>query len=189
MKIVTILGSPRKKGNTEALLSALETSIAGEHTVVRFNIPVRAVNGCIGCAACQKNHNEPGCVINDEISTIIDAICQADCVVYTSPLYVWSFSSQIKALLDRHCCLAKWINDKKVSLIKNKPVLFLSTCYENAESDGDLILEIFKREMNYLDCQVAGYYVAGDCTGKGELQPKDVAEARKLGAVINSLAL
>ncbi len=45
MKIVTILGSPRQRGNTAAVLQAFETLVAPQHQVERINITdYRVVN-------------------------------------------------------------------------------------------------------------------------------------------------
>ena len=65
MKILTILGSPRRKGNTAAVLAKFEEMAKGEHSVDRINIVDYDVRGCLGCdfvlqkpgrlrAACKK---------------------------------------------------------------------------------------------------------------------------------------
>ena len=57
---------------------------------------------------CQGNLDEPGCVQKDDAIAIIDRLLAADVIIYATPLYVWDFSSQMKALLDRQYCLTKW---------------------------------------------------------------------------------
>ena len=49
MKIVTILGSPRKKGNTAKVLSMFEYKVQKDHEIERINITQDEVGGCIGC--------------------------------------------------------------------------------------------------------------------------------------------
>jgi multimeric flavodoxin WrbA len=75
------------------------------HEVDRINIIDREVKGCLGCGTCQNKADEPGCVQKDDAVSIFENMMSADAVVYASPLYCWDFSSQMKALIDRHFCL------------------------------------------------------------------------------------
>ena len=45
MKIITILGSPRKKGNTAKVLSMFEDNVEKNHQVERINITQYKVGG------------------------------------------------------------------------------------------------------------------------------------------------
>ena len=61
MKIITILGSPKKKGNTATVLSMFEDKVGKNHEVERININQYNVGGCLGCYKCQERKGEPGC--------------------------------------------------------------------------------------------------------------------------------
>jgi len=54
MKIITILGSPRKKGNTAKVLSMFEGKVEKNHEVERVNITQYKVGGCLGCYKCKE---------------------------------------------------------------------------------------------------------------------------------------
>ncbi|OQY43177.1 MAG: NADPH-dependent FMN reductase, partial [Desulfobacteraceae bacterium 4572_87] len=105
MKILTLLGSPKISGNTATVLSMFEENVKTEHEVERIHITQHKVGGCLGCMKCQAKKDAPGCVQKDDALTIFDKMIHADAIVYASPLYCWSFSSQIKPLIDRHVCL------------------------------------------------------------------------------------
>ena len=60
MKIITILGSPRKKGNTAQVLSMFEDKIEKNHEVERINITQYKVGGCLECLKCKEKKSEPG---------------------------------------------------------------------------------------------------------------------------------
>ena len=66
MKITTILGSPKKKGNTNAVLEQFEKIMEKDHTINRINIKDKTVNGCLGCGACRKKPDQIGCVQKDD---------------------------------------------------------------------------------------------------------------------------
>jgi len=55
MKVTTILGSPRKKGNTAKVLSWFEDEMKAQgHEIDRINMADSEVKGCLGCGSCQK---------------------------------------------------------------------------------------------------------------------------------------
>jgi len=170
MIITTILGSPRKRGNTAAVLTAFEEFISKHHEVNRLNIARKSINGCLGCEACQRVAEVPGCVQKDEINKMLETIFCSDMVVYACPVYVWDFTAQMKALIDRHFCFVKWKQVAKVrSLIHGKPTMLLATCGGSADENADLIQEIFKRQMAYLQCHIVGCYIVPNSTTPAEL--------------------
>jgi multimeric flavodoxin WrbA len=153
MKITTILGSPKKKGNTAAALAVFETLVSGEHQVERFNMADVEVRGCKGCDACKKNPDEPACIQKDDAEAILRSILEADAVVYASPLYCWSFPAELKALLDRHYCLVHgYGTDDYRSLMAGKSAALLVTCAGPVENNADLIQKTFERMGGYLQC-------------------------------------
>jgi multimeric flavodoxin WrbA len=70
MKIITILGSPRAKGNTAKVLSMFEDNVGAKHDIERINIARYKVGGCLGCYKCKEIKDEPGCVQKDDALTI-----------------------------------------------------------------------------------------------------------------------
>ncbi len=170
MKVMTILGSPKKKGNTAAALDMFEEVIAKDHEVDRVNISDCDVNGCLGCYACQRKPNEPGCIQKDDAGQILERIMDADAVIYATPLYGWSFSAQTKALLDRHICLVSdYGTPDQGSLIAGKKVGLLVTCGGPVENNADLIQGIFDRMVGFFQGDIAGKYVVPFCTTPKEM--------------------
>ena len=165
MKIITLFGSPRKKGNTATVLSMLEEELENNHEVERISITQYKVGGCIGCFKCKENLSEPGCVQKDDALTIFEKMIQADAIVYASPLYCWSFTSQLKPLIDRHFCLAKNEGTPDyISLISGKPVALLVTCAGPIEGNCDAIQSIFSGLTDYLQLSRKGHFILPFCT-------------------------
>ncbi len=164
MKILTIMGSPRRKGNTSAVLSAFERLAAENHVIEHVDVVTQNIKGCIGCDNCQKDAYHPACIQKDDLNNLLQKVIAADVVVYAAPVYVWDFPAQMKALIDRHYCLLKWKGDQGKSLVENKKTLLMVTCGGDGENNADLIRQIFEREMNYLHCQICGEFVVPNCT-------------------------
>ena len=165
MNIVTILGSPKKSGNTAKVLSMFEEKVGTAHTVERIHITQHNVGGCLGCYKCHEKKDEPGCVQKDDALGIFEKMIKADAIVYASPLYCWSFSSQIKPLIDRHVCLVSdYGTPEHDSLISGKPVALLVTCAGPIEENCDAIQGIFAGITAYGKVASKGSFILPFCT-------------------------
>src|SRR5574338_131208 len=164
MNILTIFGSPSKRGHTHSVLRQFEALAARQHAVERITVVERNVRGCLGCQRCQKVFDRPGCSQKDDFQSIVDRLLAADLLIYASPLYCWDFTAQMKALIDRHYCLMKWNSQPYFSLMRGKRAALLITCGDAIEENADTVQTIFKRQMDCLETTVAGAYILPHCT-------------------------
>ncbi len=160
MKVITILGSPKKNGKTAQALDLLEGNlIAKGHEVERIPVTDYQINGCIGCFSCFRKKEEPGCIQKDDAMFVFERMMQSDVIVYASPIYSFDFTAQMKPLIDRHLCLTiDFGQPLQTSLIANKRVALLLTCGGPADV-ADLTQESFRRSMKLLHGSVIGNYV------------------------------
>lgn len=166
MKVNTLLGGPRKRGNTAKALGWLEEELKSQgHEVDRINIVDFEVKGCLGCGKCLEVTDQPGCVQKDDAVEIFSHMMRADAVVYASPLYCWGFASQMKALVDRHFCLVKGYGTPDYnSFVEGKPSTLLVTCAGPVENNADIIQVLFDRLNDYGKSKVVGKYIVPFCT-------------------------
>ena len=100
-KIVILNGSPRKTGNTSALVKAFtEGAESAGNTVTEFFLDKMDIHGCKGCFGGHSSQKCP-CVQKDDMSQIYPAVKDCDVVVLASPLYYWTMSGQLRTALDR----------------------------------------------------------------------------------------
>ena len=187
MKVATLMGSPRKKGNTASVLESFEDLLRESgHEVDRINIVDYRVKGCVGCQSCQrKASDELWCKQEDDAVKIFDRLVAADAVVYASPLYTYSFPAQMKALIDRQNCLVKYGGaDGGIAWLKGKRTALLVTCGGVAEENADLIQTAFERESRYQQMVVVGTYVVAECTTPDELGDKAIDTAKRMATDI-----
>ncbi|MDO5851419.1 MAG: flavodoxin family protein [Methanobacteriaceae archaeon] len=98
-KVIGIVGSPRKGGNTEFLLNTALNSAKKEGVDVKliclsdFNI-----NSCVACNKCKTTGE---CSINDDMTVILNEIKNADGLIVGSPVYFGTMTSQTKMFIDR----------------------------------------------------------------------------------------
>ena len=104
-KILVISGGGRPNGNTAQLVHEFMKGAADAgHRTELLSLNRIRVNGCTGCNACR--YGKP-CVQNDDFAAIVPKIKEADLIVFASPLYFWTISSKIKALIERFYCIAE----------------------------------------------------------------------------------
>jgi len=99
MKLLGIVCSPRKKGNTEVLVKLVLDSAQkhGAETEI-INICDYDIAPCDGCESCEKTGK---CKINDDMQTIYAKFLKSDAIVVGSPVYYWGVTAQAKAMIDR----------------------------------------------------------------------------------------
>jgi multimeric flavodoxin WrbA len=102
MKVVAFNGSPRKDGNTNALLrhalSALEE--AGIETEL-IQLAGTRLQGCRACRGCFRNKDQRCVVRDDVLNDCVQAMIAADGILLGSPTYFADLTAEMKALIDR----------------------------------------------------------------------------------------
>ncbi|MFC1942311.1 flavodoxin family protein [Chloroflexota bacterium] len=99
MKVLGIVGSPRKGGNTEILVEEVLASAreAGAETEI-FLVADKTINGCDGCGSCFKTGM---CKIKDDMQQLYPRMEAADAIILGSPVYFHDVTAQAKAIIDR----------------------------------------------------------------------------------------
>ena len=119
MKILVITGSPRKNGNTFAMVNSFVKAAESKgHEVIRFDAAMMNIGGCHACMTCFKSGK--ACSFDDDFNIIAPHILDADAIVYAMPVYWYSIPAQIKGVIDRifsFCVAEKPIAGKKMGLI------------------------------------------------------------------------
>lgn len=160
-KIVVITGSPRKNGNsfamTEAFINAAE---AKGHSVTRFDAAFKKVGGCHACETCYKTGK--ACSFDDDFNELAPAILEADAVVFTTPVYWYSFPAQIKAVIDKLCALC--VGGKDVA---GKECALITCCEEEDMSVMGGVRVPYERTAALLKWKTVGEVLVPGCCSSG----------------------
>ncbi len=118
-KIVVITGSPRKNGNSFAMTEAFVKAAEAEGCeVTRFDAAFMKLGGCHACETCFSKGK--ACSFDDDFNKIAPYIGEADGIVFSTPVYWYSYPAQIKCVIDKiysFCVAGKAVADKKCALI------------------------------------------------------------------------
>ncbi len=190
MQVVTYMGSPRKSGNTNAVLTWTEEELERlGHEVERVNIVDHEVRGCISCYKCQDVADEPGCVFKDEDDG--DALWKkaiaSDLILLATPLYCWGFTSQLKALVDRAFALVKNYGPvEKKSLLDGRRLALLVTAMGPVKGNADLLKPVLDSFAGYTRTKTAGFLAIPGCTAPAALGREEREAALEFARRITS---
>jgi multimeric flavodoxin WrbA len=184
MRVLGIVGSPRKNGNTEILMREVLSAAqnAGCETEM-FLMSEKQVAPCDACGACFKVGS---CVVKDDMQELYAMMERAQAIIFGSPVYFGSVSAQMKAVMDRMFALLQRRS------LKDKIAGAIVVTRRVGAIQSRSLLNSF--------CIAQGMLVAGGAIGYGR-EPGDVLtgvgggidmsavdEARLLGANVVRLA-
>lgn len=99
MKVLLLNGSPRKEGNTFAVLREMEKTFNAEGVQTELiHVGNQNVHGCLACGKCGELGK---CVLDDLVNEVAAKLSEADGLVIGSPVYYASPAGTLMAFLDR----------------------------------------------------------------------------------------
>ena len=148
MDICILMGSPRQKSNTAALLEPFTDEL--RKSGISFDIlqlKSMELKPCTACRACQKSWESFGCVQKDGLYEIFEKIMECRMIVLASPIYSWYCTPQMKIVLDRLVYGMNKIYGEKAGprLWQGRQLSLITTCGYPPEKGADLWEEGMKR--------------------------------------------
>ena len=170
-KIVILNGSPRRKGNTSALVRAFtEGAESAGHTVTEFFLDEMIIHGCMGCFGGHSGKDSP-CVQKDDMDKVYPAVKESDVIILATPLYYWNMSGQIRTAVDRLFALEE--GDGNLLRGQGRASALLMVAEGHGFED---VLLYYDHLMEHLRWKNLGHILAGgngdigDIEGKPELE-------------------
>ena len=180
IKILALLGSPRKKGNSTTLAEQIiQGAESAGATVERVFLHGQQISPCRACYACRQPRSK-GCAIDDDMQPIYKKLVDSDAWVIASPVYWFTMSAQTKLFMDRCFALLAY----KKNVFKGKRIA-IAMSYADADpfSSGCVnALRAFQDAFNYTGSTIVGM-VYGSADKPGEIKSNKVLmkQAEELG--------
>ncbi|HAB00090.1 MAG TPA: NADPH-dependent FMN reductase [Ruminococcaceae bacterium] len=174
MKVLVVETSLRKNSNSDRLAEAFARGAAETGAEVEtVSLKDKKIGFCIGCLSCQ---NTGKCVLKDDMAELNRKLHDCDAVAFSTPIYYYEMSGQMKTFLDR-------ANPLYGTDYRFQKVYLLATATDDAETTPDRALtgldgwvECFERAT------LAGSVFVGGVTDPGEIDGNDgLSEAYALG--------
>jgi multimeric flavodoxin WrbA len=142
MKVLALIGSPRKGSNTDILVDKIlegcreKGFIAEKLYLYDFNI-----SACTDCRLCKSDNHE--CSIKDDMQKIYPKMEKADIIVFGTPVYWYGPTGKMKLLIDR---MRPFIASRKM---QGKRAVLVAPSEEGPKACKAL-LEMFQMSFEYL---------------------------------------
>ena len=187
IKILGIVGSKRKNGNTSILIQKAleEAKQAGAQTELLF-LSDYQYSDCTGCEGCAKDFQ---CVIEDGMQQIYPKILEADALILGSPTYFYNLTALMKAFIDRLYCYEIFDkDDRSVWMPLNealgmKYALVIAICEQQSTEDLGFTDQAMSKPLEALGYRVTDSLKILHAFDKGDVlsQPETLDMVKEAG--------
>lgn len=178
LRALAIVGSPRKGGNTEILVSKIaDGAHAGGADVEVLRLGDLEVRECDGCHACWRGRP---CSKDDDMRQVYPKIAASDAIVFATPVYWYGPTALMKAFVDRFVYFNCEDNRPQV---RGKRAAVAIVLEEECEATWTPVVEFFASSLAYLEMNLAETIVVPGVGPKGAIRnkPQRLEEAQRLG--------
>lgn len=177
MKVLALIGSPRKGSNTDTLVDKfLEGSLSKGHNTEKVYLYDYEISPCVDCRKCKKD--DCVCAISDGMEELYGKMNEADLIVFGTPNYWYGPSGKMKLMIDR---MRPYVASKK---LEGKKAVVVTPA-KNGPKVCEAMVEMFRLSFKYLGMEFVGKILA-TAYERGEIKDneKELLKAYDLGASI-----
>jgi multimeric flavodoxin WrbA len=175
MNILALIGSPRKKSNTDTLVDRVLAGAASRgHAAEKVYLYGLEIGPCLDCRKCKKGGLV--CPIPDGMAELYPRLEAADLIVFGTPNYWYGPTAKMKLFIDR---LRPFIANGK---LKGKQAAVVVPAAEGPSACGPM-LTMFEMSFEYIGVDLVGRIVV-KAYERGEIKdhPDELDRAFELGA-------
>jgi multimeric flavodoxin WrbA len=177
-KVLGIVGSPRRNGNTHTLVSKmLDGARDGGATTDLLLLGDLTIRECDGCHACWKGRI---CPKADDMNAVYLRVAESDVLVFGTPVYWYGPTALMKAFIDRFAYFNCPANRPQ---IKGKSAILAIPFEDEDPQTAAPVVDFFERSLHYLEMDLAGQVLVPGVSDKGDalVRPDCLREAYALG--------
>jgi len=187
MKVLGIVGSRRKNGNTSVLVkeSLKPFREKGIDTELIF-LGDLDFQSCNGCNRCKDSFR---CVINDDMQEVYTKMFESDGIILGSPTYFYNVTAGVKAFIERCFCLdffdegdrSVWVSVNDA--IPRKYASVINVSEQHTEEDSGVALDVMCDSLESFGYRIVGKVKALGLFAAGEASNDKIAlsQAYKAG--------
>jgi len=167
-KILGVMGSPRKKGNTHILVSRIleGAEAAGANTEILFLGDLN-IRECDGCYNCWKGRH---CSKKDDMNALYPKIIGSDIIVFGTPVYWYGPTALMKCFIDRFVYFNCPENRAK---IRGKSAVLAIPFEEDDIKTADLLVNFFVKSLRYLEMKLIAKILSPGVSARGDIVKKE----------------
>lgn len=146
-KTLIINGSPRLRGDSACIISAITPKLEGEYKVV--NTANSKIAPCIDCRYCWENE---GCAFIDGMQSVYNYIQECDNILIVSPVYFSELTCQLLSVASRlqtYFCARYFRNENPIEKAKKGAVVLVS----GGDGDNQRAYSTACGLLNIMNCE------------------------------------
>ena len=177
-KILAVVGSPRRNGNTHILVRYISDGAKAKGAAVEeLFLGDLNIKECDGCHRCWKDGL---CSKKDDMCGIYPKIAESDSIIFGTPVYWYGPTGLMKLFVDRFVYFNSPANSGK---IKGKSAVIAIPFEEESRQMAKPVVEFFKKSLVYLEMRLVGQIIVPGVGEKGDVlrKPDYLAKAYKIG--------
>ncbi len=163
-RILVIEGSPRK-GNTAAVTDWVLAGLGGDMAVERIRAAELDIHPCRECLRCTKTSSGARCGQDDDMVKVYDKLVDSDLTIFTTPVFCWGPTAQLKNVLDR--CFALFSGE---NILKGAKWALVITAGGDHYDGAELVVTMFKHLCRFVGIEYLGQHVVAPCPDRRRLK-------------------
>lgn len=173
VRVLGIVGSPRRGGNTEVMVDEVLAGACGAGAQVdKVRLDELTILPCEACDACAGGAE---CIHQDDMAALLERMERSQVWVLGTPVYWWGPTAQFKLFLDR------WYGARR-ALFRGRRVI-LSIALGGSVHDARHTVGMLTDAVNYLEMEIIATIVAPGTDRPGDVRAQGavLAQARQAG--------
>jgi multimeric flavodoxin WrbA len=159
----------------------IEGALSVGHEVTKYETAKKEISGCKACKTCWSKGK--ACSFEDDFDELGPLLEAADVIVFSTPLYWFSFPTQLKAAIDK---MYAYVGKNCKHPLKIKESLLLVCGADGDMKIFDGIIATYKEIAHYMKWEDKGVLAVPKVNEKGDVEATDaLVKAAELGKTLS----
>lgn len=168
--ILGVIGSPRRKGNTDLLVTKILEAARVEGAAVKsIYLNDLKIKECDGCHLCWKG--KP-CPKNDDMISLYPEIIASDVIIFGTPVYWYGPTALMKGFIDRFVYFNSPENKRG---IKGKAGILVIPFEEEDSETVAPVVSFFEKSLGYLEMNLVDMIIVPGVSLRGDVLKHETA--------------
>lgn len=172
-RILGVIGSPRRNGNTDILVSKILEGAKAEGAAVKsVFLNDLTIKECDGCHVCWKG---TPCPKNDDMLSLYPEIIASDVIIFGTPVYWYGPTALMTGFIDRFVYFNCPENRRQ---IRGKGGVLVIPFEEEAMETAAPVVSFFEKSLTYLEMKLIDQILVPGVSERGAVLQKEAALAK-----------
>jgi multimeric flavodoxin WrbA len=175
IRVLGIMGSPRRGGNTDIMVDEVLRGAAEAGAVVeKVMLGDLDIRPCLACDGCVRDRR---CAQQDDMAGLLEQMERSQVWVLGTPVYWWGPSAQFKSFVDR------WYGGYRIFSFPGRRVVLVIPFGDEDPETARHTVGMMQDALDYVKIELAAVVLAAGANDRGEVrgQPEVLAAARQAG--------